>query len=139
MDNENKEKLKKAIMSELRSFCIQMYIAHNEEPTWIMECARVLGRPFAFVATGKDSYHITFSAERMYDIIDTLDLIYRSSKFEYEAHSFIDSVRREMGEARAKCDAIIQVFKNRAEDERKVLEERLQLEADYRYNNQRRY
>ncbi len=139
MNDENKEKLKKAIMSELRSFCLQQYASHNEEPIWMMECARVLGRPFAFVATGKDSYSITFSAEKMYDIIDTLELLYQSPTFSLEAHRFIDHIRRELDEARVKCDAIIQVFKNRAQDERKILEERLQLEADYRYNNQRRY
>lgn len=139
MDQDSKEGLKKSIKGELRIFAREPFIIQNENPLWVMECARVLGHRFSFVVRGKDSYLITISAERMYEIFEELDLLFMNPKFEYHAHDFIDHLRKELGQARIQCEGIIRCFQNRAEDERKVLEERLQLEAEYRYNNNRRY
>ena len=138
MNDENKEKLKKAIKGEIRSFSREPFVIRNENPLWVMECARVLGPRFAFVAVGKETYHITISAERMYELLDDLDLLFSQSKFEYYAHEALDGMRKELGEAHLRCEAIIQCFQNKAQDERKALEERLHLEAEIRYGYQNR-
>lgn len=136
MTDEQLENLKKHIDSEIR-FLSREPIVHNKEAVWVMECARVLGGRFAFVS--RSDYSICFSGEAIYELQWAIGEFLKNKNSRYDVDDIFRKAKEEWSNARLKCEAIIQMFENRSKEERKALEERLQLEADYRYNNNRRY
>lgn len=133
MNDEQHEDLKKRAYDQLKEF-LKLPVISNDNPIWVMECARVLGPSFAFVSYKKinqvsnyANYEILLSSKRLAELYDRL---FSCEKNFYERSFLFDDVNRQICEARLRCEAIISAFELKESDDLKSQKEKLELEAD---------